>query len=154
MFSCNCDYDPCDVWDETKRKARKAHKCTECRGAIKPGETYTVINMLFDGSWSTAKRCEDCSVVVCDLGKLTKAHGGCFCYGIGQLPQDMCDLAGSTDEKGLKLLEPVFHAFNAASRTRGGMQLSLRWFDGTRDMRLKWRREEIISPEASPEEKQ
>lgn len=29
-MSCECDYDPADVWIETPRKARKEYVCYEC----------------------------------------------------------------------------------------------------------------------------
>jgi hypothetical protein len=43
MISCDCSVDvdePCRVWVEIRRKARKEHKCVECREAIRAGQHY------------------------------------------------------------------------------------------------------------------
>jgi len=58
--SCYCEGDPCDVWKETRRKARKQHTCCECRDTIEPGDEYVHISSCFDGSWSNNKLCEFC----------------------------------------------------------------------------------------------
>ena len=48
---------------ETKRKARKHHRCNECLGIIFPGQTYMDERYLFDGEVSTHKTCECCMSV-------------------------------------------------------------------------------------------
>ena len=48
---------------ETKRKARKQHRCDECRGAILPGQTYLDERYLFEGEVSTHKTCQCCMSV-------------------------------------------------------------------------------------------
>lgn len=42
------------------RKARRAHKCCECRGAIAIGEEYHYHHGIFDGAGVSFKRCVDC----------------------------------------------------------------------------------------------
>lgn len=42
------------------RKARKAHRCCECKDLIRPGERYEHATGLWEGEWSTYKTCEDC----------------------------------------------------------------------------------------------
>ena len=48
---------------ETKRKARKHHRCDECMGTIFPGQTYLEERYLFDGTVSTHKTCPCCMSV-------------------------------------------------------------------------------------------
>ena len=48
---------------ETKRKARKHHRCDECMGTIFPGQTYLEERYLFDGTVSTHKTCTCCKSV-------------------------------------------------------------------------------------------
>jgi len=43
-----------------KRRARKLHKCVECRGAILATETYVIHSGIWDGRPSQYKVCIDC----------------------------------------------------------------------------------------------
>ena len=55
-------------WTREIRKARKAHKCCECRGEIKPGELYE----YFSGIWDypeTFKTCLECAELRADADK-------------------------------------------------------------------------------------
>lgn len=54
--------DSYEVWSETKRRARKEHKCDGCHGRIAPGEAYVVHFSVFEGDPSSAKMCEPCDV--------------------------------------------------------------------------------------------
>ncbi len=59
------DYDPPRCWTRTMPRARKRHRCCECRGNIQPGEVYE----RFSGIWDypmTFKTCSDCN----DLRKI------------------------------------------------------------------------------------
>jgi len=125
-MSCDCD-ETADIWVEVKRRARKVHRCSECRGEIKKGETYTRISSLYDGRWTTSKQCEDCTVIVCDLGKAFSENGMCrgFCYCQRRLMQEMCDDADGAQTKYLHALLPIYCAFNAASKCRGGRLLPI-----------------------------
>ncbi len=51
------------VLSEAHRKARKAHKCSECHRQIEAGETYLVEGTLYDGEKKTHKTCQHCEVV-------------------------------------------------------------------------------------------
>ena len=42
------------------RRARKAHKCCECRGTIAAGEEYLYISGVWDGSPASFKTCSTC----------------------------------------------------------------------------------------------
>lgn len=53
MTDCYCDYERPTVYSQTKPVARVQHKCSECRGHIKPGEKYTKIWGVWDGDQAT-----------------------------------------------------------------------------------------------------
>jgi hypothetical protein len=57
---CMIDLEPCVVWRETKRRARKRHKCGGCGGLITAGEQYLVHFSVFEGNTSTSKLCLPC----------------------------------------------------------------------------------------------
>jgi len=64
-MDCACVYvdTDCDgptVHTAEKRKARKPHKCTECRRVISHGETYLHEKGLWEGRWETYKTCAEC----------------------------------------------------------------------------------------------
>ena len=52
--------EPPNVYSLLTPKARKRHKCGECRGFIEPGEKYQLLKGLWDGSWGDYKTCLDC----------------------------------------------------------------------------------------------
>ncbi len=53
------------------RKARIEHKCCECHGIIKRGETYNYHHGVWDGEGASFKVCVDCETlrVDCDHGR-------------------------------------------------------------------------------------
>lgn len=63
------------------RKAKKAHKCSECRGVIGAGETYEHARGVWDGEPGTYKTCKDCA----DLRKWAEAHVKCICWAHGSV---------------------------------------------------------------------
>ncbi len=50
---CSIDLDPCEVWREEERKARKEHRCACCNRVIKPGTKYLSHFSVFEGSPTT-----------------------------------------------------------------------------------------------------
>lgn len=67
MATC-CPLQECDeyvtVYERTQRRSRKDHECCECgAGAIKRGDLYDDISMLFDGSWSSWRECLLCAEI-------------------------------------------------------------------------------------------
>lgn len=54
------DLDPVELSTITEPRARKEHRCSECRGAILPGTQYVRIESLMDGAWWTFKTCPFC----------------------------------------------------------------------------------------------
>lgn len=61
-MTCYCESDPADVFEvRLISKARKRHKCIECKEEIEVGEAYTYVSALYSGmGWSNAKVCEYC----------------------------------------------------------------------------------------------
>ena len=49
--------------DAREVRARKAHRCDECRRTIEPGETYHTEAFVFEGESQTHKTCAHCWVV-------------------------------------------------------------------------------------------
>ena len=51
------------VYGCDRPKARKDHKCYECRGVISKGETYHKHHGIWDGSAYTYKVCDECETL-------------------------------------------------------------------------------------------
>jgi len=64
------------------RKARKAHRCCECKDLIRPGERYEHTTGLWDGRWETYRTCDDCVDTrekVHELADFMPAFGSAAC---------------------------------------------------------------------------
>lgn len=57
------DGEPVDRYDESVRRAAKAHKCDACRETIKRGDLYHRTAMLFEGQWDITNRCARCEAM-------------------------------------------------------------------------------------------
>lgn len=68
-----------DFYSETWRKARKEHRCEECRRTIVAGELYKRHAMALDGSVSVFLHCPHCSAAA---SWLVKHCGGYLCAGV------------------------------------------------------------------------
>lgn len=55
------------VYDCDKRKARKEHKCCECRGVIQVGETYNYHHGIWSDGPEQYKTCLECEVLRDDI---------------------------------------------------------------------------------------
>jgi hypothetical protein len=59
---CDCSDNPAIICNCVSRKARKSHRCDECRRTIVSGETYEEHSGLWrDGGWNTYRWCAHCS---------------------------------------------------------------------------------------------
>lgn len=47
-------------WRSSDPRARIRHRCCECDGWIEPGESYNVLNGIWDGEALCFKTCSDC----------------------------------------------------------------------------------------------
>lgn len=82
----------CDIdWDEqptffsvSARRAKKPHKCSECRRTITKGEPYEYVAGLWDGDFNQYKTCSICL----ELRAYMFAHIPCFCSSYGYLQSD------------------------------------------------------------------
>lgn len=62
-MECYCEPDegePCEVWKSEWRKARKVHRCVECKEPITVGERYQHTFTIFQGEVGSHKTCEFC----------------------------------------------------------------------------------------------
>lgn len=89
MSDCYCDYDgpSPEFFHESLPKARKEHRCDECGGKVKPGETYRLIVGKWDGDLNTFKACPDCL----ELMTWAEAHVKCICWQLGEAHQNILD---------------------------------------------------------------
>jgi hypothetical protein len=66
MINCDCSIDidsyP-DFFVSKIMKARKSHKCCECKQEIKQGEKYEKVTGKWDGEISTVKTCYICTLI-------------------------------------------------------------------------------------------
>ena len=65
---CACDLDvgndmPTFYIEPTMCRAKKAHRCCECRGEIKPGTQYERACGVWEGKFKTFKTCIGCKRV-------------------------------------------------------------------------------------------
>ena len=110
--------DQASVYSEWTRKARKPHKCCECRGAIQPGETYHVFSGCWDGEWSDFKTCPDCNKLRSEIGTDCGWHDG---EGLlfGQLYEDVF---GSKDLEWITRFMDTRRNRNAQESPNGWME--------------------------------
>lgn len=87
MTDCYCDFDPAELYNVTTRKARKQHRCEECRRVIEPGESYENVMGKWDGDINYFKTCSHCL----DVRKFVQNSVPCFCWSHGNMLQDACD---------------------------------------------------------------
>lgn len=57
------------VYECDKRKARKEHKCCECRGVIQVGETYNYHHGIWPDGPEQYKTCLECEALRTELDK-------------------------------------------------------------------------------------
>lgn len=94
---CSCDGDgPSASW-ESRPKAKKRHKCCECRGWIEPGETYWRVRGIWNGEAKTFLMCGDCE----DLKEWAGDGADCFCWSFGNVHTDVLDFVGESGDKAL-----------------------------------------------------
>lgn len=107
MSKCGCVYvendgDYADCIEQDMRKARKPHKCSECRRDIQPGEEYEYFKGKCDGEIFVNKTCPDCLSI--------RTAMFCGSYVFGAMKDDLwthvSDFDGKIDEDCLLKLTP------------------------------------------------
>ena len=67
VSDCTCigGYDGAEasIYRSVTLKARKPHKCCECKRTIQDKDNYERVTGLWDGSWSTYRFCAACSEI-------------------------------------------------------------------------------------------
>lgn len=94
---CSCDYDEPDAFWQAHHKAKKRHKCSECRGWIESGERYWRTRGVWDGRPSTYSVCADCEQLICWAGE----HDDCLCWGFGRSHGDIVDMLSDRGDRPL-----------------------------------------------------
>lgn len=83
---CSCDLERPDIFEQTQRRAKKTHKCSECGCNILPASKYWSISGLWDGKWGNFKQCLSCEAIADRFMDETDC-----CYCVGGLYQDLQD---------------------------------------------------------------
>ena len=106
-MDCSCvyihDYDGPTFHTEKIVRARKPHKCGECKQEIKPLERYAVAKGMWDGRLDTHKTCCNCLAI----------RRAFFCEGwfYGEVLQNLHDhindVGGDISESCIAELNPV-----------------------------------------------
>ena len=107
----HCDIeDYCTMLNVTRPKARKEHKCHECKRIISTGEKYLSETTLCEGKVETWKTCADCE----SIRKHLFAEG--FYYGEIKfmLREHVRDCSGEMSESILSALTPCARAMVCA----------------------------------------
>ena len=68
---CDINLDVCQVWRETKHRARKPHRCACCRVSIQVGQEYISHFSVFDNEATSEALCLPCQA---DRADFTAAH--------------------------------------------------------------------------------
>ncbi|SFR15303.1 hypothetical protein [Desulfoscipio geothermicus] len=99
-ISCNCSVDLCDAeapefYREDFLTAKKAHKCTECGGEIKPGQRYRLVVGKWDRHLETFRTCMPCHRIGEDLcpqgyyiGGLVEIIQECLGFDYRKVPKE------------------------------------------------------------------
>ena len=70
-----------DCYTERKVKARKKHRCCECRSEIAPGEHYVAFSGIWDGECSRYKTCLLCNSLRDVLNECDASLTVCLAFG-------------------------------------------------------------------------
>lgn len=66
-----CDCELPSVFNQTNPRARKRHRCCECRGWIEIGERYEYSWGIWEGDANAYKTCDGCAKLRDELSKLS-----------------------------------------------------------------------------------
>ena len=60
-YDNDCDAETPEVFHrEIVAKSKLNHRCTECNGIVEKGQSYERSSGVWDGRWSTYRKCEKC----------------------------------------------------------------------------------------------
>ena len=109
----DCDLEMPVCYGEKVRKARKPHRCGDCRGDIKIGERYLYISGIWEDKPASFSRCMDCNHIRCMIKADTESDSCMALNGLRAWIEDCC--SDSLDDPWFKWAA----AFNAAAQARG-----------------------------------
>ena len=90
MSACYCgDYSAPEFFIQHRSKAKKIHRCYECGSEIQKGESYQADSGKWEGDVMTYKTCHRCMA----LRDFVQAHIPCFCWGFGNMREDVLNAA-------------------------------------------------------------
>jgi hypothetical protein len=75
------DDDPASFYETRKPRARKEHRCGECREVIRPGDLHEYVVGLWDGHFDSHRTCLSCVEI--------RDHFQCNGWLFGQLWEDL-----------------------------------------------------------------
>lgn len=93
---CECDYEMPEAFRQSDVKAKKFHRCDECRGWIAPGEKYRKSFGVWDGDARSYKTCFDCLDFV---EWAEEQSGDDICYSFGNMIHDIGDCLHEMGDK-------------------------------------------------------
>jgi hypothetical protein len=114
MDACYCDYEPAEFYHQETRKAKKAHRCSECGREIEPGDAYEHVRGKWDGEMGVFKTCPRCLA----LREWVKAHVPCFCWAHGNIIEDAIETARNYAHEAPGLLFGAYRRQVAIRRQR------------------------------------
>lgn len=74
----SCDGELPALYEDCTRRARREHRCCECRRPITVGQTYHEHRGIWGGKWSTYRNCLRCERV---RNKLARESDCCIVFG-------------------------------------------------------------------------
>lgn len=101
------------AFSQTTRRARKRHRCCECRGWIEAGEKYEYASGIWDGEPNDYKTCFGCAQLRKELGKLSHC-----CVPLTGLREELMNFAEYSDDQEAKAA-PLLGRFEAIRIQRG-----------------------------------
>lgn len=110
---CYIELDPCELWREETRRARKVHRCSICLRVILIGERYVDHFSLDSGVVCKAKVCAECEA---DRQTFAAAHDREYGASLVQPPgfaQLLADCIAEGDEESETRWKPMLTAIQA-----------------------------------------
>jgi hypothetical protein len=108
-----CDCEMPEVFTLTKRKAKKRHRCCECRGWIEIGEKYEYTSGIWDGEPSDYKTCLGCAELRDELSKISQC-----CIPLTGLREELMNYSDYNDDQESRVA-PLLGRFEAIRIQRG-----------------------------------
>jgi len=119
---CDCDDNYMVTGGSMTHKARKVHKCCECRRKIDVGELYERTSGLWrDSGFASFKTCAHCAATR-DYAREIAPKDVCFCPAFGELTNEINELIQYSIFDGGYGLARLYHAAHHRWRYRRGLR--------------------------------